>query len=336
MMAGNTWKEMPSQVARNNAETLRNQSIELSLLIPAKLFETVYIINNSEKKTILDDFLKKLDTATESKVSYTTSQSSSLIKVLQDFLEESNILLVSTAIQVILRLLELIPGAFSETVMKHILTRVFAKFQSTSSKSALNDLIMNLMSSTVKSGSMTRNGLIDLLCDTIQSSKKTNSRECCLNWLTYRLSDFDSAEPGRMSLRDSIEWSYETGNEKSDKVALQAIHARLTDILNKEMNSKIKGIIKTHLKKFEEVNLKKNKAEKTNGESEGNLQTKRNPTKKQVEEKGSPKFGEDSINAPDSSASKQLLKPQPQFKTQNETSETGRKSLLNYSSVCFG
>lgn len=324
-----------SPVDRTNAETVRNQSVELSLLIPAKLFETVYIINNSEKKTILDDFLKKLDTAGDSKVNYTTSQSSSLIKVLQDFLEESNILLVTTAIQVILRLLDLIPTAFSETVMKHILTRVLGKFQSTSSKSALNDLILNLLSCTVKSGSMTRNGLIDLLCDTIQSSKKTNSKECCLMWLTYRLSDFESTEPGRMSLRDSIEWSYETGAEKSDKTALQAIHTRLIDILNKEINSKIKGIIKIHVKKFEEVNLKKNKHEKNYGESEGNLQTKRYPARKQVEDKGSPKFGDDSTNVPDASASKPIVKTQPQSKPQNESIETGKKSLLNYSSVCF-
>lgn len=302
-------------------------------MIPAKLFDSVYITNNSEKKTILDDFLKKLESVGDSKVSYTASQSSSLLKVLQDCLEEANILIVTTAIQVILRLLELIPGAFSEAVIKHILIRVFGKFQSTSSKSGLNDLILNLLSGAVKSGSTTRNGLIDLLCDTVQSSKKTNSRECCLTWLTYRLAEFEANDPGRMSLRDSIEWSYEAGNEKSDKVAIQAIHARLLDILNKETNSKIKGIIKTHLKRFEEVNLRKNKAEKNYVESEANLHTKRYPTRKVPEEKNSPKFGDDSTNVPIGTSLKTKEKAPLSARVQNDGADYEKKSLLNYSTV---
>lgn len=324
---------MRSRVDHCYAEILRNQTFELSTLIPAKLFDTVYITNNNEKRVILDDFLKKLESVGESKLNYTASQASSLIKVLHDCLEEANILIVTTAIQVILRLLELIPAAFSETITKHILVRALGKFQSTSSKSSLNDMILNLLSVSVKSGSMTRSGLVDLLCDTIQSSKKTNSRECGLMWLTYRLSDFDTNDPGRMSLRDSIEWSYEAGSNKDLKVAVDSIHARLTDILNKETNSKIKGIIKTHLKKFEEVNLRKNKADKQALEPEVNLASKRNQTKKPTEEKSSPKFGEDSNQATDTDVSKPAMKPEPSSRLQREQFDLDKKSLLNYSTV---
>jgi hypothetical protein len=324
-----------NQVLHCYPENARNQACELSVLIPAKLFESVYITNNSEKKTILDDFLKKLDGVVDTKVTYAASQASSLIKVLHDCLEEANILIVTIAIQILLRLLELIPTAFSETVTKHILIKVFAKFQSTSSKSALNDMILNLLSASVKSGSMTRNGLIDLLCDTIQSGKKTNSRECALTWLIYRLGDFDTADPGRMSLRDSIEWSYEGGNEKIKSVPTDVIHARLTDILSKESNSKIKAIIKVHLKKFEEVNMQKRKPEKLHQDSEANFQSKRNLVRRPAEEKQSPKTVDESSGAKDLPIQKPLLKNDFSNKLPTESTENDKKSLLNYSNVYF-
>lgn len=233
----------------------KQQGVELSSVIPGKMFETIYIASNSEKKTILDDLLKRLESVNDTRLTSSGNQASNLIKVLHDCLEEANMLIVTLSMQITLRLTALIPGAFSEVISKHILMRVVGKYQPSVSKTTANDLILNLISATVKNDIISLPTVIDLMMDVIQGNKKTNSRECCLIWLTHRLAEVERPANDRMSLRDSIDWSYEGGESRNNRVNAEAVLVRLKDILNKETNSKIKNIIKSHVHKFEATNL---------------------------------------------------------------------------------
>jgi hypothetical protein len=100
---------------------LRPQAVELSAILPTKLLEMNYLSNNSEKKPILDDFLKKLEGIQEIKASQTSSQASNLIKILRECLEEANLLIVTVALQIIIRLFQLMKGCFNEIVTKQII-----------------------------------------------------------------------------------------------------------------------------------------------------------------------------------------------------------------------
>lgn len=146
--------------------------------------EKVYIASSNEKKTLLDEFNKRLESALDCRIIASGSQGSSVVKALYDCLEESNMLVVTVSLQILQRLMSMMRPAFSEILTRHIISRAAGKYQSSISKTLANDLVLSLISAAVSNEIITMPALIDCLLEIIQSSKKTNSRECCLIWLT--------------------------------------------------------------------------------------------------------------------------------------------------------
>lgn len=320
----------------------KQQGVDLSSVIPGKMFETLYIASNTEKKSILDDLLKRLESMTERRLTSSGNQASNLIKVLHDCLEEANMLIVTLSMQITLRLIALIPTAFSEIISKHMIIRAVSKYQPSVAKTTINDLILSLISATVKNDIISIATIIDLMMEIIQSNKKTNSRECALIWLTHRLAEVERPLNDRMSLRDSIDWSYEGGEGKANRVTVDTVLTRLNEIASKESNSKVKNIIKSHIRKFETINLgsaKKNQSQvstaKAGNHSRKQLARKPEPSKNTDKEK--PTEPEDFVDhEKDRPQDGDDLAGSHYYNPHFEEPENDRKSLLDYSAVDFG
>lgn len=306
--------------------------------MPAKLLEINYISNSNEKKTILDDFLRRLEALKETKISYSNAQSSALIKILKDCIEESNMLLVTVAVQIIIRLVSLMKGCFNEIVTKQMIIETASKvrlsdsqFQAPTSKNTINELILTFFSAAVKSEAISLNSFIDLVLEQIQSNKKMNTRECFLCWLELKLHEVESKST-RMSLRDSIDWSYDQGSKdptvqsnRNAKCGVDYIEGKLNEILAKEQNTRIKAIIKSHIKRFDEMQVRGNRPIEAQKGISSNQNSKK-VLKKPVIEPRKPKeeaFDEEPVK----------MNEKPSFTKPGFSDETEKKSLLNYSIV---
>ena len=185
------------------------------------------------------------------------------------------------------------------------------------------------MTTVVRFEAISANNFIDLLLEQIQNNKKMNVKECFLIWLSTRLHEVEQ-NTARLSLRDSIDWSYDpeskenltNASARGNKFGPEYVEARLKEILAKEQNPKIKSILRQQFKKFEDVQIK----------GQGRLElpkilpnASKKAFKKPVEGAASSKTHEPLEELPKRPIEKKP--PAPSFE------ETDKKSLLNYSIV---
>jgi hypothetical protein len=210
------------------------------------------------------------------------------------------------------------------------------QFQSPTSKNTINDLILSMLTTAVRTEAISVMNFLDLILEQIQNSKKTNARECFLVWLESNLHEIEN-NTSRLSLRDSIDWSYEPdakelSHGKGKKVGAEYIFNKLEEIHKKEANPKIKAMIKTHAKKFEDTQIKGNRplaADPTKVKPQS-AQTAQNSESKKIIKKA-PEKPTPKQELPEKEEPQQLKKPVNIKRLPTEEGE--KKSLLNYSMV---